>query len=255
MFAVFGSYWGCDLTNICVDHLTDRGTEISVRILDPNTKQLKEYLIGDRFAGIVRKYIKLRPPQIMTNRLFIHYRYGKCTGQHIGKNKIVKMPRLIAQYLALPDSAWYSGVSFRNIEEIRVSFATTTTWTQNVQQDGTFYLISTNQKILLRSSTLPTQSTNLRWTRVKFDIREETNERYIGIFRITHEDGQEFESDEYILSDTNLCTSTGILVKTEDETVKPTTNICAEDRQDVNQNDNGIVSVIRYISLWLNLWN
>lgn len=163
VFGVFGAYWGCELTSICVDHLTDCGTDIYVRIIDANTKQLRQYSISDRFADIVRKYIQLRPPHIMTNRLFIHYREGKCSGKHIGRKAIVKMPQLIAQYLGLPDSAWYSGSSFRCIEEIRASFNTTTTQTQDVHvQDGTFYLISTNQKILLRSSTLPTNSTNLR---------------------------------------------------------------------------------------------
>lgn len=73
---------------------------------------------------------------------------------------------------------------------------------------------------------------------------------YIGTFRITHEDGQEFESDEYILSDTNHRTSTtsDIQVKSEHETVQPdASDSSAEDRQGVTvkDDDSDIISVAR----------
>lgn len=167
VFGVFGAYWGLDLTNLCVDNVTDYGTEISVRISDSNTKRLKEYSISQTFADIVRKYMKLRPAQKMTNRLFLQYRDGKCIGQHIGKQGIVRMPRIIAEYLGMPDlddPVRYSGHSFRNIASISNKLKKPASQTSHTQlvQGGTFYLISTDQQILLRSSAIQSHSPNLR---------------------------------------------------------------------------------------------
>lgn len=69
-----------------------------------------------------------------------------------------------------------------------------------------------------------------------------------GIFRITHEDGQEFESDEYILSDTNRYNSGDIHIKTEDETVHHSPDFNSE-HQDGNQDNDDVISVNRYKSV------
>lgn len=113
MFGICGACRGEEITSVRVDYVKDYVTELVVRIPDSKTKKAKVYPISGSRADIVRKYLRLRPQGIMTNRLFIQYRGGKCTQQVIGRNSIAQMPRKIAEYLKLPLPACYTGHSFR----------------------------------------------------------------------------------------------------------------------------------------------
>lgn len=115
---VFGVYGCCridELTNVMMNDVNDDGSAIVVRIPDSKTKITKVYSITGTMAKIVRKYKKLRPPRIASERFFIQYRGGKCLMQVIGKHTISEMPRKIATFLELPDSAGYTGHSIRKI--------------------------------------------------------------------------------------------------------------------------------------------
>lgn len=113
MFGICGASRGEEITNIRLDYVKDYVTELLVRIPDSKTKNAKVYPISGKLADIVRKYVKLRPPGILTNRLFIRYQGGKCIMQVMGKNTITQMPRKIAEFLKLPQPGCYTGHSFR----------------------------------------------------------------------------------------------------------------------------------------------
>lgn len=104
-----------------IDHVKDYGNDIIAKIPDKKTEVPKTFSIDGQYAEIVRKYMRLRPPQSTTNRFFLQYLKGKCTSQVIGKHTIGKMPKKIAKYLGKPDHESYTWHSFRQ------KSATTTT--------------------------------------------------------------------------------------------------------------------------------
>lgn len=55
----------------------------------------------------------LRPVHVKHRRLFLQYRFGKCTIQPVGINQFSKIPTLIARYLQLLNPECYTGHSFR----------------------------------------------------------------------------------------------------------------------------------------------
>lgn len=109
------------LVLVMVDQITDHGTEILVKIPCSKTKATRLYLISSSFGDIIRKYIKLRPSQMTTNRFFVQYRAQKCTMQVMGRHTIAKFPTKIAEFLGLPDPLVYNGKSFPKISKISVA--------------------------------------------------------------------------------------------------------------------------------------
>ncbi len=93
--------------------VTDYGTEIIVRIPDSVTKVMKVYSISGGFADTLRKYYRLRPRGIKTDRFFVQFRDGRCSGHVVGKKTILQMPRKIAEFLQLDDPDGYTGRSYR----------------------------------------------------------------------------------------------------------------------------------------------
>lgn len=140
--AAFGVCGACkieEIIDVKMDNIKDNGTEIVVRHSDDKTKVSKKYSISGDFAESVRKYMKLRPPKVKTNRFFIQYRDEKCTVQVIGKNQIATMARKVAEFLQLPNQEGYTGNSFRRtsttfFDEIgREKFKNESFSTQNLQ--------------------------------------------------------------------------------------------------------------------------
>lgn len=68
---------------------------------------------GMDFMEIVRNYLKLRPKNCPTERLFLKYVNGKCYSQPVGKNTFAKIPNDIACFLNLPDPKNFTGHCFR----------------------------------------------------------------------------------------------------------------------------------------------
>ena len=106
---------GIELTELTIKNVFDDGKELRVKIpkTQTKTKKKKDYIICDEFANIVREYMKLRPSNAKTDRLFLQWRNGKCVNQVMGKNSIAKIPKEMAKYLNLPDPSSYTGHSYR----------------------------------------------------------------------------------------------------------------------------------------------
>jgi len=113
IFGVIRACRGGELTTITIGNVKDGGNEISVHIPTTKTKVPKDYIIGGEFAKITREYMKLRPTNSKTDRLFMQYRKGKCVNQVMGKYSIAKVPKDIASFLKLPEPNSYTGHSFR----------------------------------------------------------------------------------------------------------------------------------------------
>lgn len=93
-----------------MEHVEKHGEIFLVQIPKTKTKIPRSFTITGGFAGIVQKYINLRPSGLDSNdRFFTNYQKGKCTRQFIGKNKFSNAPRRIAEYLALPEPDRYTG--------------------------------------------------------------------------------------------------------------------------------------------------
>lgn len=110
---ILGVCRGDELTKLTVDNIRDSGKEFILSIPTTKTKVKKMYVIEGGFTDIIRQYIKLRPPNVPTDRFFVQYRDGKCRCQVIGKNVIAKVPKEMAKFLKLPNPNSYTGHSYR----------------------------------------------------------------------------------------------------------------------------------------------
>lgn len=96
----------------------DLGTSLSVDVRVTKTGNSRQFVIGPGedgldFVGIVKKYIGLRPSNVISKRFFLNYQKGRCTRQPIGINKIAQFPKVIATFLNLPNPQSYTGHCFR----------------------------------------------------------------------------------------------------------------------------------------------
>ena len=90
-----------------------KGDAFFVDIPFTKTYQARRIHIHEKFTQIIQKYMNLRPPNCTSDRFFLNYQREKCTCQAIGKNKFMRMPRVIAQFLKLPNAENYTGQAFR----------------------------------------------------------------------------------------------------------------------------------------------
>lgn len=72
-----------------------------------------QFLIGNLFYLLAKKYIALRASGKPSKRFFIHYLKGKCTQSAIRHHTTGAMPKKIATYLKLPNIKRYTGHCFR----------------------------------------------------------------------------------------------------------------------------------------------
>lgn len=113
MFGVAGACRRGELTNITINDVEQHGNMFLVGIPHRKTHRPRSFTITGEFYEIVARYQKLRPPLAKSNRFFLQFRDGRCTVQPIGINKFGAMPKLIAEYLQLPNADQYTGHSFR----------------------------------------------------------------------------------------------------------------------------------------------
>ena len=90
-----------------------KGDAFAVYIPNTKTYHPRRFHIHEKFTPIIQEYINLRPPNCTSDRFFLNFQKEKCTHQAIGKNKFMKMPKLIAQFLELPNAEKYTGHAFR----------------------------------------------------------------------------------------------------------------------------------------------
>lgn len=82
---------------------------VKVPAIKTKNKKANSFAITGPMLDIVRRFEKLRPSHVTTDKFFLNYQKGKCTNQSIGKHKFYGMPHRIAEYLNLPDPQLYTG--------------------------------------------------------------------------------------------------------------------------------------------------
>lgn len=107
MFIIFGIYGvmrGTELINMRLNDILIRDDEIEVCV--PESKNSKRTFIITKHVdpsldaiSLVKKYISLRPSIVKDNRFMIYMSNGKCVNRPVGRNRISKITKDIAEYL------------------------------------------------------------------------------------------------------------------------------------------------------------
>ncbi|XP_044262163.1 multifunctional protein ADE2 isoform X3 [Tribolium madens] len=126
IFSIMGACRREELMKIEINHIEDLNTSLLVHIPDTKTKTERQFEIGGSFYHICKKYMKIRPSNLTTNRFFLNYQRGKCINQPIGINKFGSLASVVAKYLKLPDPACYTGHYLRSSAKLADSDANIT---------------------------------------------------------------------------------------------------------------------------------
>ncbi|XP_054277439.1 uncharacterized protein LOC128996267 isoform X1 [Macrosteles quadrilineatus] len=108
-----------ELTKMLIDDIDDKGSILIVKVADSKTNQKRIFTLSDdddldiSYLELYRKYLKLRPVDVPTRRLFLKYTKGVCIRQPVGVNSIGKIPTEVATFLKLPNPERYTGRCFR----------------------------------------------------------------------------------------------------------------------------------------------
>lgn len=116
MALIMGIMGACrcnEMKEMNIEHLQDLTSAILVTVPNTKTKVVRKFTVTGNFYEIVKKYVALRPANVTSPSLFLNYKNGKCTSQHIGINKFSAMGKQIATFLNLPNPEMYTGHSFR----------------------------------------------------------------------------------------------------------------------------------------------
>lgn len=115
---VSGACRCCELTNLKINDVEDRGAHLLVSIPDTNTGGSRKFTIMEEGFSIntvetCRKYMSLRPKKLSNDRFFLRYTNQKCTSQPVGINTLSKVPSRVASFLNLANAEAYSGHCMR----------------------------------------------------------------------------------------------------------------------------------------------
>lgn len=115
---MFGACRREELHNLRVEDVTIEGSVLLVKICRTKTYTPRQFTIVPNdgpvdYVALYNKYVGLRPKHAKVNSLFLSYHGGKCSSQPVGKNTLGKMPRMIAEFLKLPDANKFTGHCFR----------------------------------------------------------------------------------------------------------------------------------------------
>lgn len=86
---------------------------LELTLADTKNHSDRKFVIEKEWAIIVEKYLKLRPKNLGTTRLFVNYQKGTCTIPNVGRNKVAKWLFEIATFLNLKNAREYTGHGFR----------------------------------------------------------------------------------------------------------------------------------------------
>ena len=94
-----------------INDVKQNGPVITVHVPKTKTKKPRRFTIDDeKYTAVIGKYIDGRRSSSHSgSEFFLNWQRGRCTGQRIGQNKIYGMPRVIAEFLNLPDAKRYTG--------------------------------------------------------------------------------------------------------------------------------------------------
>lgn len=114
---MFGACRREELHDLRIQDVTIEGSVLLVKIRKTKTYTPRQFTIVPDgpvdYIALFNKYACLRPKNCKISSLFLSYRCGKCSSQPVGKNTIGKMPRIIAEFLKLPDASKFTGHCFR----------------------------------------------------------------------------------------------------------------------------------------------
>lgn len=115
---VSGACRCCELTNLKISDVQDRGAYLLVSIPDTKTGISRKFTIIEAGFSIntletCRKYMSLRPKKLSNDRFFLRYANEKCTSQPVGINTLSKVPSRVASFLNLANAEAYSGHCMR----------------------------------------------------------------------------------------------------------------------------------------------
>lgn len=118
---MFGACRREELHDLRVQDVTIEGTVLLVKIRQTKTYTPRQFTIVPNdgpvdYIALYNKYIDLRPKHSKINSLFLFYHGGKCSSQPVGKNTLGKMPRMIAEFLNLPNA----NISSQDIVSVEV---------------------------------------------------------------------------------------------------------------------------------------
>lgn len=117
LFGLFGACRKSELIALTPDDVKDAGDHLLVSIRHSKTGPRSFVLVGaddPRLDALVyhRRYLQLRPEN-SPNRLFVSFKNGKCVRQPLGKNIIASYPKMIADFLGLPNPATFTSHALR----------------------------------------------------------------------------------------------------------------------------------------------
>lgn len=97
-----------ELTKVSMNDVNEHGDIFLIK-----TGDNRPFTIENKYATCFRKYMSLRRTIEGNNRLFLHCHNGKCNSLPMGRNVFLKIPKVMADFLDLPDSEIYTSRSFR----------------------------------------------------------------------------------------------------------------------------------------------
>lgn len=117
-FGIFGACRRDDLIRLTLEDVEDNGRFLVVFLRDGKNHKSRSFTVtkeGCPFdpCSLYRKYVKLRPTNMHSRRLFIAYRNGRCYAQHTGCHTISGVTKHIAEYLNLQNPEEYTGHGLR----------------------------------------------------------------------------------------------------------------------------------------------
>lgn len=115
---VSGACRCCELTNLKISDVEDRGAYLIVSIPDTKTGVSRKFTIIEEGFSIntvekCRKYMSLRPKKLSIERFFLRYANQNCTSQPVGINTLSKVPSVVASFLNLANAEAYTGHCMR----------------------------------------------------------------------------------------------------------------------------------------------
>lgn len=120
---IFGMAGACrkdELTNMLREDVEDKGSLFIVKVPESKIGKRRTFIIcnddsadGVDYLEIIRSYLKLRPREATSRRLFLRYSNEACYNQPVGVNTISKIPFQIAKFLKLSQPTLYTGRCFR----------------------------------------------------------------------------------------------------------------------------------------------
>lgn len=103
----------CEISNLKVTDVEDLNNRFLISINATKNDYSGQFIVGELFYNVMKKYITLRPNDYGSDRFFVRYENGKCIRQEIGRHTVGKTPERIAAFVNLENNQRYTGHCFR----------------------------------------------------------------------------------------------------------------------------------------------